>query len=53
MPVVTVERKILKKNDEFAAENRKIFNEKKNAIGSEVAAPRGERNGEIVSYSGV
>jgi hydrogenase nickel incorporation protein HypB len=29
MPVVTVERKILKKNDEFAAENRKIFNEKK------------------------
>ena len=27
MPVVTVERKILKKNDEIARENRKIFND--------------------------
>ena len=30
-----------------------IFYGQKNAIGSEVAAPRGERAGEIVSYSGV
>lgn len=29
MPVVTVERKILKKNDEFAAENRNIFQKNK------------------------
>ena len=27
MPVITVERKILKKNDEIAAENRRLFNE--------------------------
>ena len=30
-----------------------IFYNQKNSIGPEVAAPRGERNGEIVSYSGV
>ena len=30
-----------------------IFYNQKNAIGSEVAAPRGARDGDIVSYSGV
>jgi flagellar protein FliS len=30
-----------------------VFYEQKNAVGSEVAAPQGERDGDIVSYSGV
>ncbi len=44
MPVVTVERKILKKNDEFAAENRNIFQKNKVFMINLLQLPRVRKN---------